>query len=550
MNIGFQAAPSDGGKMRFVEVRWGDDQYFAGSVNPAANASRLTFWQGLATEMGIPVDVLELEYLPQLLDAIAKADKDCRPRSAASGRLENANVVTDVDGKRHVIPIPMQTIIETIERSTGGFPKRVDGALFVEDGHGISWLQSRQSLFGYLQSTIGAVKWHGGVSCVKQCEVFEELRRTSDRFIAVEELPHEPMIAGHYYAGQPIPPGDGKALAWLLARFNPATDIDADLIRAAFITPMWGGPPGTRPCFLITSDDGRGAGKSTLAEIVGEIFGGVLQFSHMEDVETIKTRLLSPAALPRRVALLDNVKTHKFSWADLEAMITAFEIGGHRMFVGEGTRPNTLTWFVTVNGAALSTDLAQRSVIIKIRRPERSATWLEETRQFVQEHRLEILGDIIAALRVEPSPLERFTRWSTWERDVLQRMPEPADAQRVVEERQTAVDVDGEEATIIEEHFETELLRLEYDLQSQRVFIPSRIAADWYIKATGEKGNIVAIGRILRQMMTEGRLHQIQPNRTNARGKGVVWVGQNATAFTPVSVDLEERMTERTERWH
>ena len=46
-----------------------------------------------------------------------------------------------------------------------------------------------------------------------------------------------------------------------------------------------------------------------------------------------------------------------------------------KMYIGEAQRPNTLTWFVTLNGAYLSKDLAQRCVLIRLDRPTFTGNW-------------------------------------------------------------------------------------------------------------------------------------------------------------------------------
>lgn len=550
--------PMIGSLERIVIVTWQCDgeSSFSHSVDLSSAARVDEFWSLLAKKCGMSADTLQTIFQRQLFEARDIANQlppleKCGPTSTADsigshGLITNADVFTDSD-QRTIVPRSMAQIIADTRKQTNGFPHRVGKQLFIEDAHGISWLDSTQSLFGWLQSSVGSVQWYGGSSSVKQAEFFSELSRTSKKYSAVENLPHEPLMQDHYYAGEKIEPGDGTTLARLLERFSPATDIDGDLIKAAFLTPMWGGPPGCRPCFVVTSDDGRGAGKSTLAELIGAVYGGVLQFSHNEDVSTIKTRLLSADALTRRVALLDNIKSHKFSWGELEAMITATTIGGHQLYVGEAVRPNTLTWFVTLNGAALSTDLAQRSVILKVRKPERSATWLEETLAFVHQHQRAILGDIIAALRSEPFPLERFTRWATWERDILQRLPEPSDAQRVIEERQAAVDVDGEESAIIEDFFRDQLESFEYEPSRQRVFINSQTASRWYGWATGEKVTVGIASRILKQLATEGRLQRLRCNRTKAWGRGFVWDGEDSDIASYVAIDLQARISERAD---
>ena len=83
-----------------------------------------------------------------------------------------------------------------------------------------------------------------------------EMVRTARAYRAIEIMPHSPKIEGHYYACQFPKPGDGKTLEKLLDRVSPATPIDRDFLCAAFVTPMWGGPCGARPAFVVTSDAG------------------------------------------------------------------------------------------------------------------------------------------------------------------------------------------------------------------------------------------------------------------------------------------------------
>jgi hypothetical protein len=471
-----------------------------------------------------------------------RAGRKHSPGTKAGGEnyISNGEHFEGEDGKKQFSAFRMQEILGDIRAKTGDWPRRVGNSLFVHDEHGISFLPSTQAFFGWLHRH-SRVVWFNSASAVKQSELFSELSRTSRKYIAVEDFPHEPPMQDHFYACKSIPPGDGKKLRWLIDRFCPATELDRQLILSAFLTPLWGGPCGCRPCYVITSDDGRGAGKTTVAESVGSVFGGTLQFSHLEDIGTIKTRLLSPDALSKRVCLLDNVKSHKFSWAELEATITAGAIGGHRLFVGEATRPNSLSWFVTLNGACLSTDMAQRSIVVKIRRPERSASWAEETREFINDHRQEIIGDLIGVLRGPQTELAKFTRWASWERDVLQRLPEPSALQQVILERQAATDVDGEESEILQDFFAEQLQRLEYDPDAERVFIPSQVAARWLGWATNQpKITVVSASRQLKQLIAEGRLSRLEiPGRS--WGRGVCWVGERWN-LTHTSTDLEERL--------
>ena len=146
-------------------------------------------------------------------------------------------------------------------------------------------------------------------------------------------------------------------------------------------------------------EKGRGIGKSTLIAVLSELVGGFLEISTNEDIVAIKKRLLSPEARPFRVCRVDNIKTHRFSWADLEGLITSPVISGHEMYVGEGRRPNTLLWTLTLNGASMSKDMSQRCVTIKLNRPAHNPSWEEDVRNYINEHRWQIIADVLHVLQ-------------------------------------------------------------------------------------------------------------------------------------------------------
>lgn len=443
--------------------------------------------------------------------------------------------------KQNRISLSMSEILQRTRNQTGNWPRRVEDVLFVHDEHGISYLEKTHSLFGWLHSSVGRVQWSSGSSTVKQTELFSELRRMATAYENVEVYPHQPRFPNHYYAYQEPIKGNGTRIRELIERFAPATLVDWDLILSAFITPGWGGPPGCRPCYVITSQFGRGVGKTTLAEMVGLLWGGALSLSHHEDIQKIKTRLLTPNAMTKRVCILDNIKSLKFSWSELEHVITATSVDGHRMYHGNGTRPNTFIWFVTLNGASLSTDLAQRSVIIELDKPKRSASWLDETRQFIEQHRAELISDIIRILRSKPAILDKFSRWATWEREILARLSEPSDCQKVIAERQDAVDVEAEEADNIEEEFARHLRLLGYNPDRDWIFICNKIANEWLCLAQNDRLTTTQSSRILNQMAKEGRLKQLEVNLRCDLGRGFLWA-TDETGMT-INVDLESRIT-------
>lgn len=439
--------------------------------------------------------------------------------------VTNCTTIDGDDGEEKTVPLSMSEIIDNIYDLTKGWPKRIGDSLFIHDEHiadsRVDFLKNESSLFGFFHSLCG-VHWTRGARYVTKTELFAELQRSAESFDMVERFPHEPAFKQHYYTCGPTKTSDGSMLQQLIDRFTPATDIDRDLIQAAFLTPGWGGPAGARPAFVITSDKGRGCGKTTLAEMVGMLWGGTLSFSHREEIGKIKTRLLTPDSMSKRVCLLDNVKSLKFSWAELEGMITSTEVGGHRMYCGDGARPNTMTWFITLNGASLSTDMAQRAVIIKLEKPNRTGEWSDDTRKFIDDHRDEIIADVISHMKQPAFTLERFSRWACWERDILARIPDPPEAQKVIEDRQSASDVEIEEGEMIEEFFASKLSWLGYDTKVDWVLIPCRVANEWYCKVQNDRITTSQTTRILKQMASEGRLKYIKEHRTGVE-RGFMW---------------------------
>jgi hypothetical protein len=275
---------------------------------------------------------------------------------------------------------------------------------------------------------------------------------------------------------------------------------------------------------------------------VADLANGSLEISSGEDIGTIKTRLLSPEGIMRRIALLDNVKSLRFSWAELEALITCPVISGKQMYIGEGQRPNNLTYLITLNGISLSTDLAQRCVIVKLRKPQFSGTWTETVRRFVADHRAKLIADAIGFLQQPAADLARYSRWGDWEQHILSRLPEPSDAQLVIRERQAVADVESEEADIVEEFFAKALTDLNFSPSNERVFIPVSIATDWYGKATGERLTVTRASRSMRQKIDEGQFRRLLECPHRNHGRGFEWWGSDSTGTVEMRYDIEHQI--------
>jgi hypothetical protein len=257
----------------------------------------------------------------------------------------------------------------------------------------------------------------------------------------------------------------------------------------------------------------------------------------------LKERLLSPDALTKRMALIDNMKSLKFSWGDLEALITGRSISGRRMYVGESSRPNNVIWVITMNGASLSEDMAQRAVVIKLSRQDYRAGWQDEVEQFIENNRADIIADAIGILSVEKGSLSKHSRWETWEREVLACVTEPEKAQCVIIERQGETNVDNEEAEIIEEYFADRLAELGYDPEIAVVRIPKPLGSEWFIKATNDRAMTTnKITRLIKQFINEGKIRRITEDSSRTFGRCWIWYGSAADKTSSALNDIESRL--------
>ena len=450
---------------------------------------------------------------------------------------------------------PVQDLDRQLRSITNDEPKRVGSLLFARGANDRPlWLERPTQLFAWVAGRLQAeggrnpLVWADGADMVSEGAFHAFQAQRAPAYESIELFPYEPTLPTAYYIHPPVTGGDGSALRNLLDRFSPSSDIDADLLCAFFLSLAWGGPPGARPAWLLTSLDddkqsGRGVGKTSLVKIGARLFGGHIDLAANEKMPDVITRLLSPDALERRVVLLDNVKSLKFSWAELEGLITTDSISGHRLYHGEGRRPNNLTVVITLNGASLSRDLAKRCVIIKMARPEYGPTWEEDTIAYIEEHRWEIIGDILAELRRSVAPLNTFSRWGSWERGVLSHVAEPSDCQKVIEQRQDEVDDDTTEAALVREAFANRLFAGSQDPDYSVVWIDSQTAARLCNEALGERRPVQKASSYL----TTLSIDELRYSRRGSK-RGWTWSGLKAPqglATTPLAAPVADTFDPR-----
>lgn len=412
-------------------------------------------------------------------------------------------------GLKHVT---LPEIYETIRNGTSGWPKRAGGMLFalhpkmnsLPDHTHIHWLAKTDDLFGWL-GVHADTRWTAKESSHRisketlnpptKGELHAYLKaKAQPEYSGIEFLPHYPPIKDVFYLPCRLPKvpmsmNGSKALDELIHHLNPDSELDMWLLAAALITPGWGGPPGARPIFLITSNHGMGVGKTQTAYAIANVWGGAIEVGQKDDWEKVKSRLLCDEALSKRAVLIDNVKG-RLSDPSLESSITSGVIDGWRPYHGQSSRPNNLTYLMTCNSPSISHDLAVRSIIIRIGQQKHQKDFVSWSQEFIRDNRAEIIVGCLNILQSQKKYEieQRYRdRWHAWQQGVLANLPLANELAKLCIDRRPEVDGDLDDAEVIAKCVETLLKDHGHDLQSCKVLISRnqlyrRLVRDNYIE--------------------------------------------------------------------
>jgi len=342
-------------------------------------------------------------------------------------------------------PLTANEIFERLNRYLPDHFFTIDATLCHEcDGKLKSFSKSAE-LFGYLSEHM-LIDWSNKQACMTKEEfLYWMVRCGAPNYVRFESIPHEPRLSDVRY-GKFEQSSDVRKnyFTELLRMFNPATEKDAVLLKAAFMTPFWGGPPASRPIFILSgrdddSDGGVGVGKSTVTETISELCGGMIsERTHMKARE-ITQRLLATNC---RVVRFDNIKGTNLSWDVLEDILTAKWITGRKLYSNDDRVPNYFTFYFTFNNASMSKDLAQRSFVINLDRPTYSVDWANQLDELLNNHRNEIISDILSQLMHLPGDVQFTNRFPQWSNGVLAKIPGCLGA--ITEIEKTQKDYDAE----------------------------------------------------------------------------------------------------------
>lgn len=497
----------------------------------------------------------------------AAIDPAVDPAARAAAKAANAEpfrntVSEEVPGQNgrprlQEVPIPVNDLVADIHARFLNFPRLLgDEQLFDHDldtGR-IAWIATPSDLEAWIGSksknTVHIARVSGAVSLAT---LLSALRDHAVRYDAVAHAPWWPARPGVYLADRDAyAPSEGHvALDGLLDFFSPADDASRILLRTLVATPLWFVHKVQRPCWVVDSADGPGAGKTTLVDLVAHLYRCIpiktSQYQLRHDYDELQKNILSASGRLSRILLVDNV-SGDFDEPRFAALVTEPDFSGRPAYGrGQETRANDISCFITVNNAQLSREIADRAYTVILRHPEGGPSlWKERVLGYIDSHRPAILGDIMDILSNPPAfelPLQ--TRMPEFEKRVLHPMcGTSADARAAIDgimaTRQSA-DIEREAASVADDYIAFMLQELAARtpgfgrLDEQLVFIRSEAVVVWM------RERRISMDK-LRQYITAGLVPHVVPGRDRfpfssvdksfPRRRGILWRGSYVTAAT------------------
>lgn len=332
--------------------------------------------------------------------------------------------------KKEEVPKTIRELANEVHERFLGYPRVLGETMFDwnKDTHDIVYLTSKNELFAWIQSTSRHnVVWGTGNNYVTRDELFCELNRTSIHYSGISKAPHYPMRKDVFYTHSSLPSPDPSHFSFwhLVDYFSTATPAHKTLIAAFIAAPIYYSESASRPMWIIDTDDAQGSGKSTLAKLVAKLYGDspfVFDLGMVnKDLTQLMRRMISSSGRMKRMALLDNVVGSLRS-PNLATLVTLGSLTGLAPYGRtEESRPNDVTYVVTVNGAVVDTDIATRSYTVRLKAPkDPSPTWESEVGEYIEKNRLQIFADLLHMIEHNPlNVLRKRSRFGMFDKLIL-----------------------------------------------------------------------------------------------------------------------------------
>lgn len=303
-------------------------------------------------------------------------------------------------------------IMHELHRRCLGFPAVVGGNIVFDYDRKmkrIVTINSEASLMSFIGRTQGHSYQYDKQFTTPRV-LFEGIKNYSTCYSRISNYPEYPEREDTFYnpKNMDLPKCDKTHPYFnaLMSRLNPATHEDAVLLKSMFITPMWSGIAGNTPLYIITSDDGQGAGKSTIINLINYLYlpgnpSFVRNFSpaNFDDAgkaEQLKQTFISIVGnVNLKIITLENLENSLNSSGLAQAITQEAFLARLPYHTEDSVRVNDFMWVVTANSIKLSNDMASRALVVKITEPsERIPNFKEMAKQFIDEHRLDLFAEI------------------------------------------------------------------------------------------------------------------------------------------------------------
>lgn len=371
------------------------------------------------------------------------------------------------DDKAKPYPLRFRTIVRHMLKITGGWPKRTPtGLIGIGRSGQYIHITCHDKLFAYFAEQGYVVEWRSTGKEISKREFYYALCISADldEIECVWPTLHEPPIKGFLYENSQLikttKRTDQECVEMfhkLINYFSYKTALDRDLMQAMFMTPFWGGSPGTRPAFVLSSENdelgGRGVGKTLATELLSILIGDTIDLRKSDNEDIIKRILTGKIGSLLR---FDNVTSSATAEKALTSIVTSSVISGHKIYIGEVSVKNYYTVAMTFNGASFSLDMAQRAILITLTRP----TLYQPANHFidyVKANRMDILHGIRVCLRSDPITLDGQIRFAEWSQHVLSRATKDTSIIRHVKQTQSDMCIEDTDSEELDEIIEVEL---------------------------------------------------------------------------------------------
>ncbi len=480
------------------------------------------------------------------------------------------------------LPRQINELVKDLHTRLLGAPYKVGDLMFDQDRDSgkINYLYDAADLFSWIaRKTQTIVDWSKIDGTVTKTEFFSALSSEAKEYQAISHIPDFPVRDDVFYSHEKIPaPSEGNKIFWdFVDFFSPADDESKSVLASFIMAPIFFFPGVDKPLFIIDSIDGQGSGKSTIPMIVAKLYGsnsgigGEVIDTSLYDLEKnydeVVKRVISAEGRNARIFRIDNV-IGSLKSANLSRMVTMSSISGRASYGrGEESRPNNLTYVVTVNGATVDTDIASRAFYIMLKRPRMAVNWKENIFRYIDTHRMEIFADILDILKNHKifSGCDPETRTPEFEYRVLQPACRTEEQYRKVFEFLRRKKGETNEDEEIARRLEEELFQNlnsgivkpclgmpPINPRTDRIFIRSAVLEHWFsgaiwldrrkpvsvIKNLSQTGNLPTISPDISR-------YPHNPKKGQRRAHGVMWIPPECDSEKEVRIiDLIGRKVE------